>query len=118
MRYFKKKKKTRHDRPNGLFLAHRLITIDNCTNTPIPATLGWAINAETGMVFMMVLAPVLLPVGETPPRPRIVCFIPIAPACEVVIMVVGLPSAAVTSLTIVPGGKGPLAFKFARNNKM
>jgi hypothetical protein len=40
--------------------------------------------------------------------PRMVGLVPAPLACVVVMMVVGLPSAEVTSFRIVPAGRGPL----------
>lgn len=63
--------------------------------------------ADMGMVLMMVV-PCLVVVGETPLMLRMVGLFPVPPAWEVVIMVVGLPSAEVTSFRMVPAGSGPL----------
>lgn len=63
--------------------------------------------ADMGMVLMMVV-PCFVVVGETPLMLRIVGLFPCPPAWEVVIMVVGLPSAEDTSFRIVPAGRGPL----------
>lgn len=62
--------------------------------------------ADMGIVLMMVV-PCLVVVGETPLMLRIVGLFPVPPAWEVVMMVVGLPSAEVTSFRIVPAGSGP-----------
>lgn len=63
--------------------------------------------ADMGKVLMMVV-PCLVVVGETPPMLRMVGLFPVPPAWEVVIMVVGLPSAEDTSFRMVPAGSGPL----------
>lgn len=65
--------------------------------------------ADIGMVLMMVV-PCLVVVGETPLMLRIVGLFPVPPAWEVVMMVVGLPSAEVTSFRMVPAGSGPLVW--------
>lgn len=62
--------------------------------------------ADMGMVLMMVV-PCFVVVGETPLMLRMVGLFPVPPAWEVVIMVVGLPSAEDTSLRMVPAGSGP-----------
>lgn len=54
----------------------------------------------------MVVPGLLVVVGETVLMPRIVGFVPVPPACEVVMIVVGLPSADVTSFRMVPAGRG------------
>lgn len=66
--------------------------------------------ADMGIVLMMVV-PCLVVVGETPLMLRIVGLFPVPPAWEVVMMVVGLPSAEVTSFRIVPAGSGPFVWK-------
>lgn len=63
--------------------------------------------ADIGMVLMIVV-PCLVVVGETPLMLRMVGLFPVPPAWEVVIMVVGLPSAEETSFRMVPAGSGPL----------
>lgn len=65
--------------------------------------------ADIGMVLMMVV-PCLVVVGETPLMLRMVGLFPVPPAWEVVIMVVGLPSAEDTSFRMVPAGSGPLVY--------
>lgn len=65
--------------------------------------------ADMGMVLMMVV-PCLVAVGETPLMLRIVGLFPVPPAWEVVMMVVGLPSAEVTNFRIVPAGRGPFVW--------
>lgn len=62
--------------------------------------------ADIGMVLMMVV-PCFVVVGETPLMLRIVGLFPAPPAWDVVMIVVGLPSAEVTSFRIVPAGRGP-----------
>lgn len=59
-----------------------------------------------GMVLIMVVPGLLAVVGETVLYPRIVGLLPGPPACEVVMIVVGLPSADVTSFRMVPAGRG------------
>lgn len=66
------------------------------------------IIADIGMVLMMVVVPGLVVLGETLLMPRIVGLVPVPPAWELVMIVVGLPSAEVTSFRIVPAGRGPL----------
>lgn len=66
--------------------------------------------ADMGIVLMMVV-PCLVVVGETPLMLRIVGLFPVPPAWEVVMMVVGLPSAEVTSFRIVPAGSGPFVWR-------
>lgn len=66
--------------------------------------------ADMGMVLIMVV-PCLVVVGETPLILRIVGLFPVPPAWDVVMMVVGLPSAEVTSFKMVPAGRGPLVWK-------
>lgn len=65
--------------------------------------------ADIGMVLMMVV-PCLVVVGETPLMLSIVGLFPVPPAWEVVMMVVGLPSAEVTSFRMVPAGRGPFVW--------
>lgn len=65
--------------------------------------------ADMGMVLIMVV-PCLVVVGETPLMLRIVGLFPVPPAWEVVMMVVGLPSAEVTSFRMVPAGRGPFVW--------
>jgi hypothetical protein len=72
-----------------------------------PVAPGWVIMADMGMVFMMVV-PCLVVVGDMPLMLRMVGLFPVPPAWEVVMMVVGLPSALVTSFRMVPAGRGPL----------
>lgn len=68
---------------------------------------GCVMIADMGMVLMMVV-PCFVVVGETPLMLRMVGLFPAPPAWEVVIMVVGLPSAEDTSFRMVPAGSGPL----------
>lgn len=68
---------------------------------------GCDMIADMGMVLMMVV-PCFVVVGETPLMLRMVGLFPAPPAWEVVIMVVGLPSAEDTSFRMVPAGSGPL----------
>lgn len=74
-----------------------------------PVAPGWVMMADMGMVFMMVV-PCLVVVGDMPLMLRIVGLLPVPPACEVVMMVVGLPSVEVTSFRMVPAGRGPLVW--------
>lgn len=67
--------------------------------------------ADMGMVLMMVVVPGLVVLGDTLLMPRMVGFVPAPLACVVVMMVVGLPSAEVTSFRMVPAGRGPLVCK-------
>lgn len=69
---------------------------------------AWVIMADMGMVLMMVVVPGFVVLGETLLMPRIVGLVPAPLAWVVVMMVVGLPSADVTSFRIVPAGRGPL----------
>jgi len=62
--------------------------------------------ADMGIVLIMVV-PCLVVVGDTLLMLRIVGLFPAPPAWEVVMMVVGLPSAEVTSFRMVPAGRGP-----------
>lgn len=78
-----------------------------------PVAPGWVMMADIGMVLMMVV-PCLVVEGETPLMFRIVGLFPVPPAWEVVMMVVGLPSAEVTSLRIVPAGRGPFVWGKSR----
>lgn len=64
--------------------------------------------ADMGMVLMMVVVPGLVVLGDTLLMPRMVGLVPAPLACVVVMMVVGLPSAEVTSFRMVPAGRGPL----------
>lgn len=64
--------------------------------------------ADIGMVLMMVVPGLLVVVGE---MPRMVGFVPVPPPCVVVMMVVGLPSAEVTSFSMVPAGRGPFVWE-------
>lgn len=66
--------------------------------------------ADMGMVLMIVV-PCLVVVGETPLMFRIVGLFPVPPAWDVVMMVVGFPSADVTSFKIVPAGSGPFVWE-------
>lgn len=70
---------------------------------------GWVMMADMGMVLMIVV-PCLVVVGETPLMLRIVGLFPVPPAWEVVMMVVGFPSADVTSFRMVPAGRGPFVW--------
>lgn len=74
----------------------------------LPVAPAWVIMADMGMVLMMVVVPGFVVLGETLLMPRIVGLVPAPLACVVVMMVVGLPSADVTSFRIVPAGRGPL----------
>ncbi len=62
--------------------------------------------ADMGIVLKMVVPGLLVVVGETVLMPSIVGLVPVPPACEVVMIVVGLPSADVTSFRMVPAGRG------------
>lgn len=64
-----------------------------------------------GIVLMMVVPGLVVVLGETPLMPRIVGLVPVPPACVVVMIVVGLPSAEVTSFRMVPAGSGPFVWK-------
>lgn len=64
--------------------------------------------ADMGMVLMIVV-PCLVVVGDMPLMFRMVGLFPV-PAWEVVMMVVGLPSAEVTSFRMVPAGRGPFVW--------
>lgn len=70
--------------------------------------------ADIGIVLMMVVVPGFVVLGETLLMPRMVGLVPVPPACEVVIMVVGLPSADVTNFRIVPAGRGPFVYRRRR----
>lgn len=67
--------------------------------------------ADMGIVLMMVVVPGLVVLGETLLMPRIVGLAVLPPACVVVRMVVGFPSADVTSFRIVPAGSGPFVWR-------
>lgn len=54
----------------------------------------------------MVVPGLLAVFGETLLMPRIVGLVPAPPAWVVVMIVVGLPSADVTSFRMVPAGRG------------
>lgn len=71
-----------------------------------PVAPGWVMIADIGMVLMMVV-PCLVVAGETPLMLRIVGLFPVPPAWDVVMIVVGLPSAEVTSFSMVPAGSEP-----------
>lgn len=71
-----------------------------------PVFPGWVMMADMGIVLIIVV-PCFVVVGETPLMLRIVGLFPVPPACEVVMIVVGFPSAEVTNLRIVPAGRGP-----------
>lgn len=58
--------------------------------------------------MMMVVPGLVVVVGE---MPRMVGLVPVPLACVVVMMVVGLPSAEVTSFNMVPAGRGPFVWK-------
>lgn len=65
--------------------------------------------ADMGMVLMMVVVPgLVVEVGDMLLTPRMVGLVPATPAWLVVMMVVGFPSADVTSFRMVPAGRGPL----------
>lgn len=66
--------------------------------------------ADMGIVLMIVV-PCLVVVGETPLIFRIVGLFPVPPAWDVVMIVVGLPSAEVTSFKMVPAGSGPFVWE-------
>lgn len=59
-----------------------------------------------GIVLIMVVPGLFVVVGETLLMPRIVGLVPVPPAWVVVMIVVGLPSADVTSFRMVPAGRG------------
>lgn len=67
--------------------------------------------ADMGMVLMMVVVPGLVVLGDTLLMPKMVGLVPAPLACVVVMIVVGLPSAEVTSFRMVPAGRGPLVCK-------
>lgn len=67
--------------------------------------------ADMGMVLMMVVVPGLVVLGDTLLMPSMVGLVPAPLACVVVMIVVGLPSAEVTSFRMVPAGRGPLVCK-------
>lgn len=69
-----------------------------------PVVPAW--RADIGMVFMMVWPGLVVAVGDMPLMLRMVGLLPVLPAW-VVMMVVGLPSAEVTSFKMVPAGRGP-----------
>lgn len=71
-----------------------------------PVAPGWPIMADIGMVLIIV-GPCLAAFEETPLILRIVGLFPTPPAWEVVMIVAGFPSAEVTSLSMVPAGRGP-----------
>lgn len=75
---------------------------------PSPVAPACVMMADMGMVLMMVVVPGFVVLGDTLLMPRMVGFVPAPPACVVVMMVVGLPSADVTSFRMVPAGRGPL----------
>lgn len=77
----------------------------------LPVAPACVMMADMGMVLMMVVVPGLVVLGDTLLMPRMVGLVPAPLACVVVMMVVGLPSAEVTSFRIVPAGKGPLVCK-------
>ncbi len=65
-----------------------------------------------GIVLYIVVVPGLLVLLEDMPlMPKIVGLFPVPPAWLVVIMVVGFPSADVTSFRMVPGGKWPFVYE-------
>lgn len=78
---------------------------------PLPVAPAWVIMADMGMVLMIVVVPGLVVLGDTLLMPRMVGLLPAPLACVVVMMVVGLPSAEVTSFRMVPAGRGPLVCK-------
>lgn len=63
------------------------------------------------MVLIIVVVPGFVVLGDTLLMPRMVGLVPVPPACELVMIVVGLPSAEVTSFRIVPAGRGPLVLR-------
>lgn len=78
---------------------------------PLPVAPACVMIADIGMVLMMVVVPGLVVLGDTLLMPRMVGLVPAPLACVVVMMVVGLPSAEVTSFRMVPAGRGPLVCK-------
>lgn len=72
---------------------------------------AWVIMADMGIVLMIVVVPGLVVLGDTLLMPKMVGLLPAPLACVVVMMVVGLPSAEVTSFRMVPAGRGPLVCK-------
>lgn len=77
----------------------------------------WVIIADMGMVLMMVVVPGFVVFGETLLMPRMVGLVPVPPAWELVMIVVGLPSAEVTNFRIVPAGRGPLVWRNRENTE-
>lgn len=73
-----------------------------------PVAPDWVMMADMGMVLMMVVVPGLVVLGETLLMPRMVGLGGAPPACVVLRMVGGFPSADVTSFRMVPAGSGPL----------
>lgn len=65
--------------------------------------------ADMGMVLMMVVPGLVVLVGDMLLMLRMVGLVPVLPAW-VVMMVVGLPSADVTSFRMVPAGRGPFVW--------
>lgn len=82
---------------------------------PLPVAPACVMMADMGMVLMIVVVPGLVVLGDTLLMPRMVGLVPAPLACVVVMMVVGLPSADVTSFRMVPAGKGPLVCKGKMN---
>lgn len=74
----------------------------------VPVAPAWVMMADMGMVLMMVV-PCLVVVGDMPLMLRMVGLFP-EPAWDEVMMVAGLPSAEVTSFSMVPAGRGPLVY--------
>ena len=73
-----------------------------------PVAPDWVMMADTGMVLMMVVPCLLL--GDMPLMFKMCGLLPPPPAWEVVMMVVGLPSAEVTSFRMVPAGRPPFVW--------
>lgn len=84
----------------------KMIQLNKCW----PVAPGCVIMADMGIVLIIVV-PCLVVVGETPLIFRIVGLFPVPPAWDVVMIVVGLPSAEVTSFKMVPAGSGPFVWE-------
>ncbi|TNN67333.1 hypothetical protein EYF80_022440 [Liparis tanakae] len=82
------------------------VTVPRVVTPGRKRTPAWPMMADMGIVLIMVV-PCLVVVGDTPLMLRIVGLFPAPPAWEVVMMVVGLPSAEVTSFRMVPAGREP-----------
>lgn len=85
---------------------------------PLPVAPAWVIMADMGIVLMIVVVPGLVVLGDTLLMPRMVGLLPAPLACVVVMMVVGLPSAEVTSFRMVPAGRGPLVCKGKQGDRL